>query len=141
MNTVEKKKRTANNERQDMTFREKLGGVRPPDIATLPSEKSKSNTGTQSPICGVGLTKGHLEHAELQMVLCQEISDGDNCAPFKVPLAYLNTRLVSPSLLWDSEHLSSKISPTDSVRVTRQQTEGLPRMRSTREGLRCKTSQ
>ena len=69
------KKRTPNNERQDMTFREKSRGGGPPDIATLPS-----NTGTQCPICGGGGTKGHLVHAELQMVLCQEISDGGNCA-------------------------------------------------------------
>ena len=53
-----------------------------PDIAMLPPEKSELNKGTQSLICGGG-GKGHLVHAELQMVLCQEISDGENCAPLK----------------------------------------------------------
>lgn len=39
------------------------------------------------------------------------------------------------SLLWDIKHLSSKVSPTDSAQVTRQQTKGqwLPKMQTQHE--------
>lgn len=64
-------KRTANNVPQDTTFREEGGG-------RAPYTANESNTGTPSPIWKG--QRGHLVHAALQMVLCQEIADEDSCA-------------------------------------------------------------
>lgn len=50
-------------------------------LPPLPPKKRESNTGHKKKVLILERgQRGHRVHAELQMVLCQEIADKDNCA-------------------------------------------------------------